>query len=157
MPVSWLTALSLALLALPASAQGVPEAAQDYLGLWLVIDEDDGRPEAVMEIYAEGGAVHGRLVRSLETESGEIRCGDCEGEYAGADLRGVRVLRDLEWSGDGFSEGHVLDPRSGKTYKATLQLEDRDHLLVRGYVGVKALGKTRVLQRADRSRNARAR
>jgi hypothetical protein len=151
MPLRRLVPLLAVLLAVPVGAQGLPDAARSYLGEWIVTDDDTGRPEALMEVYTEGGAVHARLVRSLEDPSGAVVCDECEGEYAGADLRGLRILRDLEWEGDGFGGGRVLDPRSGKTYKAALSLEGRDHLRVRGYLGVRALGRTQVWQRADRS------
>lgn len=156
MLLSRLVPLAVLLSVTAVSAQELPEEAQAYFGEWLVIDED-GRPEAVMEIYTEGGALHGRLVRSLKTENGAVVCDECEGEYAGDDLRGLRILRDLEWAGDGFEGGRVLDPRSGKTYRATVSLEGQDHLRIRGYVGIEAFGQTQVLQRADRSRNTSSR
>ena len=147
-----LAAVLAALLACaPAGAQALPAPARAYLGLWLVPNEETGRPEAVMEVYEEGGAVHGRLVRSLEGDGPAVVCEACAGEYAGADLRGVRILRGLTWTGEGFDGGRVLDPRSGKVYGASLDLNGPNHLRVRGYLGVKVLGKTQVWQRADRS------
>lgn len=142
--------LLFALVAAPASAQSLPNEAQAYLGEWRVPDEDTGEPEAVVEIYEEGGKVHGRLVRSLKDSSGDgaIRCEDCEGEFQGADLRGVTLLQGLEWDGDSFEDGEVLDPRSGNRYRLSLSLEG-DRLHVRGYKGIKLFGKTQVWERAE--------
>lgn len=134
----------------PVLAQTLPAQAEAYLGEWRVTDEDTGEPEAVMEIYVDGGKVHGRLVRSLGSagkDDGAIRCKDCHGGFDGADLRGIPLLRDLEWDGDSFEDGIVLDPRTGKRYRLSLTLGDDGRLHVRGYKGIKLLGKTQVWER----------
>ncbi len=58
-------------------------------------------------------------------------------------LRGYRMLKDFvydaeskEWSG-----GTIYDPESGSLYSCVVTMEN-DVLDIRGYVGVKALGRT---------------
>jgi len=53
-------------------------------------------------------------------------------------LRNVRTSpeRPGEWSGD------IYDPTSGRTYDAVLQMDGPDRLRVRGYLGIRLLGRT---------------
>ena len=142
----------LPLFAAPAWAQQLPAEAQAYLGDWLVSDDEAEAAEAVMRIYEEGGKVHGRIVRSLEADApadGSVPCVDCEGEFEGADLREIPLIRDMEWEGDGFGGGRIFDPRSGRGYQAVMELEGPDRLRVRGYVGIRAFGRSQVWERAD--------
>lgn len=151
LPSRWLP-LALLVAAAPAVAQTLPPEARDYLGEWLVSDDPEEPAEAVMRIYEEGGKVHGRIVRSLEPDApadGSVPCVDCEGEFAGADLREVPLIRDMEWEGDGFGGGRIFDPRSGRDYKCVMELEGPDRLYVRGYVGIRALGRSQTWERAD--------
>ena len=64
-----------------------------------------------------------------------------------------RPLIDLPIGG-GFSRkgkdwvgGKIYDPASGKTYRASLSLDDENHLLLRGYIGIPALGRSQILVR----------
>ena len=144
--------LALALLvSAAASAQGLPPEARAYLGDWTVIDDDSGEAQAVVRLTERGGKVEGRIVRVLPTAAypdPSFTCGDCEGEYSGADLRRIRLIRDMEWKGDEFAGGRIVDPQNDKTYRATLKLDGRDRLRVRGFIGVRALGRTQVWRRA---------
>jgi len=144
--------LLVSLAAASASAQSLPPEAQVYLDDWIVTDEETGEPKAVMRIYERGGKVHGRVVRSLAEDAapdGSIPCVDCEGEFAGVDLRDVPLLRNMEWQGDEFAGGRIYDPRSGQGYRCAMELEGPDQLRVRGFVGFRALGRTQVWERAS--------
>lgn len=57
-------------------------------------------------------------------------------------LRGYRLLKDFVYSGDNeWSGGTIYDPESGSTYSCVIS-KDGDVLDIRGYVGIKALGRT---------------
>ena len=45
--------------------------------------------------------------------------------------------RRKEWSG-----GTIYDPKNGRTYKAFMKLDDNNTMSLRGYVGVRLLGRT---------------
>jgi uncharacterized protein (DUF2147 family) len=45
--------------------------------------------------------------------------------------------RKKEWAG-----GTIYDPKEGKTYKAFMKLDNNNTLSLRGYVGVRLLGRT---------------
>lgn len=130
----------LGLLVLPADAQAqLPSAARSYLGQWTTFDDTDGEPKAIVELYEQGGKVHGRIVRYL---AGSV-CGACEGQYANRSLVGAVIVRDMEWQGDEFAGGAIFDPADDmKRYRAYMRLEGANRLMVRGFLGVRALGRT---------------
>ncbi len=51
-------------------------------------------------------------------------------------------------AGDRAENGHIYDPKTGKTYIAAMAVEG-DVLLLRGYVGIKLFGKTERWQRVS--------
>ena len=62
-------------------------------------------------------------------------------------LRGYRMLKDFVYTGKNeWSEGTIYDPESGSTYSCVIN-KDGEVLNIRGYVGVKALGRTDVWKR----------
>lgn len=61
-------------------------------------------------------------------------------------LGGFRRVEEQRW-GDGW----IYDPDSGKTYKATMALEDPNSLKLRGYVGIPLFGETQTWTRTDGS------
>ena len=147
----WLAAL-LPLLASGAAAQSLPAEAHAYLGDWTVVDEESGEAQAVVRIQEVRGRVEGRIVEVLPTEEypePNFRCDDCAGEYEGADLREIRLIRDMEWDGERFSGGRIVDPKNDRAYRLLMTLDGQDRLRVRGYLGIKALGRTQVWRRAD--------
>jgi uncharacterized protein (DUF2147 family) len=46
-----------------------------------------------------------------------------------------------------WDHGTVYDPKSGKTYSCTLELEGADRLKVHGYIGFSVLGRTEIWTR----------
>lgn len=146
-------AFSLLLLLAAASvqAQGLPAEARAYLGDWTTYNDAGTEAQSVMRITESGGVLQGRIVRLLPTAAypePQFRCADCEGTYQGADLRTVPIIQGMTWQGDEFSGGRLTDPTNGKTYRGILRLDGPDRLRVRGYLGVRALGRTQVWRRA---------
>lgn len=138
-PGRLLGVLALLLFALPA-------LAQSPIGVWRTIDDEDGEPKSHIEIYEQGGKLHGRILMLLP--EGRI-CEDCAEGYDGLDLRGVVVLRDMEPDDDEWSGGTITDPKSGRTYRAKMSLDGPTRLRVRGYVGFSMLGRTQVWERVQ--------
>ena len=59
-------------------------------------------------------------------------------------------LRPAE-SGESWSGGRIYDPTSGRQYRAAASLDGRDRLQVRGYLGIRLLGRTTVWTRVQPS------
>lgn len=134
----WTLALAGLLLA-PASAH-----AGDPTGLW----------------WADGGAAQVEIARCGEALCGEVvwlrspfDLNGCplrdeknpDPELRGRDVLGLQLLHGLrpsdarkeEWKG-----GRIYDPGAGRTYRATLRMEGPDRLKLRGYLGIRLLGRT---------------
>lgn len=63
-------------------------------------------------------------------------------------LTGLKILKGFEADGDGkWTGGTIYDPDNGKTYRCNLQLENKDRLKVRGYLGVSLFGRTEIWTR----------
>jgi len=134
----WTFALGLLLLT-PASAH-----AGDPTGLW----------------WADGGAAQVEIVRCDEALCGKVvwlrspfDLNGCplrdeknpDPELRGRDVLGLQLLHGLrpsdadeeEWKG-----GRIYDPGAGRTYRAALRMDGPDRLKLRGYMGIRLLGRT---------------
>lgn len=133
--------LATLLLPLSALAQGAGP-----LGVWQTIDDDTGKPRALVRIADEGGGLRGTIER-LFREPGEEpdpRCTACTDARKDQPIVGMTILRNLHPAGEAnvWDGGEILDPANGKTYKSRLTLESDGSLSVRGYVGMPMLGRT---------------
>ena len=59
---------------------------------------------------------------------------------------GLEILSNLVWDeGDNeWDDGEIYDPKSGSTYSCYGELEDKNTLKLRGYVGISIIGRTAV-------------
>jgi uncharacterized protein (DUF2147 family) len=56
----------------------------------------------------------------------------------------------LTREGEEFSGGEILDPRSGKVYRARMKLEEGGKKLnVRGFIGFSLIGRSQVWNRVE--------
>ncbi len=138
-----LGALALVLLAAPAFAQSVD-------GCWATIDDEDNSVKSYVKIYSENGTKVGDIVRLTQ---GGGRCVDCADRYNGRVLRNERIMSGFRADGDRYEDGRIIDPKSGRTYNGIMNLVDgnSDRLYLRGYVGIRALGRSQTWRRAAAS------
>jgi uncharacterized protein (DUF2147 family) len=129
----------LAPLMLPAAAE-----ASHPTGLWWA---EGGF--AQVEIRPCGDALCGEVVwlrHPFDAHGCELR--DAENPnpaLRGRPVVGMQILRDLRASPDDSGEwsgGEIYDPGSGRTYRVALELDGPDRLHVRGYLGIRVLGRT---------------
>jgi len=121
----------LALSFLPAKS---PDAV---LGVWLV-----GRKNAKIEIFKQGNRYFGRIVWLLKPIDPETALPKTDKANPDARLRnrpliGLNLLNNLKWDAKEkeWTDGYVYDPNSGHIYNCTAWLNERQHLVVRGYWG----------------------
>lgn len=131
--------------------------ASDPTGLWWA---EGGF--AQVEVRRCGEAVCGEVVwlRHPFDESGCILrdVENPDSELRDRPLIGMEVLRDLRVSPDDPAEwngGEVYDPSSGRTYSAVLRMDSSDRLRVRGYLGIRLLGRTTTWIRVGSERQCR--
>jgi uncharacterized protein (DUF2147 family) len=160
---AWL-AVALGMAAMARAADPVPTQT---LGNWLT-----EKKEAVIHIsLGVGGLLEGRVLHRLhpaaqgDSKSALALHASAAKESApqesapptalaqdaaprAAEEPGELILSGMNYQGAGnWSGGTIYDPRSGRTYRARLQLLDAEHLNVRGFVGIEMLGRTQVWTR----------
>lgn len=135
-----LPGLLLTLLLQPAVAEtSEPEPS----GLWWA---EGGA--AQVEIAPCGDALCGRVVW-LRSPFDEYGCvlRDVENpkrKQRARPVLGIDLLRNVRASPERLGEwsGEIYDPTSGRTYDAVLEMGGTDRLRVRGYLGIRLLGRT---------------
>jgi uncharacterized protein (DUF2147 family) len=132
----------------PASAVGTPPSA---VGTWNTISDKDGKPEAVVEIREVNGELVGTVTALLvEADPADSVCGKCSGDRQGQRIVGMEIVRRMKPDGDEWSGGEILDPETGKTYKAKMKLADGGkRLVLRGFIGISLFGRSQTWVRRE--------
>ena len=140
-----LGAAALLLIAAPAFAQ-----TASPVGCWATVDDEDGSVKSYVKIYPEGNTLVGDIVK-LTVNGG--RCEDCADRYDGRILRNERIMAGFSRDGSRWEDGSIIDPKSGRTYSALMNLVggNSDQLYLRGDVGIRALGRSQTWRRAAAS------
>lgn len=119
-------------------------AGQSPAGTWTTIDDKTGTKRAVVRVSVSGGTLNGTIVKVFPQPGDTGICSKCPGAFKGKKIAGLTFLWGLKDEGNGeWSGGSILDPKTGKVYKAKVTLKG-NKLYVRGYVGVSLLGRTQV-------------
>ncbi|MBN2435842.1 MAG: DUF2147 domain-containing protein [Spirochaetes bacterium] len=129
-------------------------AADPVEGYWKSIDEDSGKPTAFWKFSVKGSVLTGRIISYKDMKDGDV-CDKCKGSFKNKPILKTSWLRLTERNSDGvWDTGYIVDTRVGKQYKAKVWVED-GNLMVRGYLGVAALGRTQVWKKATKDEAAK--
>lgn len=115
-------------------------------GRWKYVDEQDGQPKSIIEVYEYNNRYYGKIVELMPT-SKRTHCEKCFGDLKGKPLIGMNILYDLKITTNGGKDGKILDPGTGKIYNCSIELADKNKLKVRGYLGVPTVGKSQYWSR----------
>ena len=124
----------------PAFAQSNSPA-----GLWKNIDDETGKPKALIRITENNGVLTGQIEKLFRdaNEDQNPKCEKCSDARKDQPIIGMTILSNLKKDGDEYNGGEILDPNNGKVYKSKLHLADGGKKLsVRGYIGVPMLGRS---------------
>jgi uncharacterized protein (DUF2147 family) len=125
-------------------------------GLWKTIDDKTHQPRGIVRVYAENGLWFGKIVSSFNPADRSERCDKCGGERKDQPVIGMVIMRGMAQHGAEYSGGDILDPDTGRVYRCRFSLSaDGQRLIVRGYFGISALGRSQVWIR-DESTPAKA-
>jgi len=116
--------------------------AQTVFGTWKTVDDETGEAKSHVEIYEKDGKTYGKVVKILNKDRQDVTCTECEGSDKNKPVLGLTIIKGLEKEGDEYTNGKILDPENGKLYKCYIELESKDKLKVRGYIGFSLLGRT---------------
>jgi uncharacterized protein (DUF2147 family) len=112
-------------------------AGQSVVGTWRTVDDQSGKPKALVEIFTKGGKLYGKIREVLVKEVENPRCIKCEGDLKDEPIEGMTIIDGLESSGSNEWRGdELLNPEEGKWYRCRIWLdpENPDILKVRGYL-----------------------
>jgi uncharacterized protein (DUF2147 family) len=137
---------ALALMLVQASA-ATPTAA----GVWKQIDEN-GKVGALVTISEENGVFIGRLSRLFLDPGDDPNpiCAECPGARHNQPILGLVFIEDMKQSDLDYEGGTILDPETGKIYKASMSLDPAGaRLTVRGYIGLPIFGRSQTWTRVQ--------
>jgi uncharacterized protein (DUF2147 family) len=135
---------TLALAAARLSAQSTPA------GRWQAISDVDGKPSAIIEIREVDGQFVGTITGLFSASDSAEVCDRCGGERRGQRVLGLQILSGMRRDGDEWGGGSILDPETGRVYRASMHLENGGkQLVVRGYIGFAIFGRSQVWLRVE--------
>lgn len=113
-------------------------------GNWTTIDDKTDKKRAVVHLTISGGTLSGTIIKVYHKPGDTGLCSKCPGAFKGKPIKGLQFIWGLKDKGKGvWDDGKILDPKSGKIYRAKVTLEGKK-LYVRAYVGVSTIGRTQV-------------
>lgn len=123
--------------------------AQDVsvTGRWVTVDDASGLEKSEVLLYVKNDKLYGKIQKLLLTEDQGAKCTKCKGKEKDQPIAGLLIINGLEQKGSAWTSGDILDPKSGKRYRCVIKLEDKNTLLVRGYLGIAAFGRTQTWKR----------
>ena len=128
-----LAAIFCVAIAAPAWAQVTP------VGTWRSIDDKTGEAKAEIRLTEAGGALSGRVERSLKKDTKpDAVCTECTDDRKGQPMVGLEIIRGGKKAEgkDVWEGGKIIDPENGKEYRASFTpIEGGARLEVRGYLG----------------------
>ncbi len=145
--------LSAALLLL--GSLGAVWAQSTPAGEWQTIDDHSGKAVSHVVVKEVGKTLQGSITRIIDPNKVNLKCEACEGPLRDAPFIGLTIIQGvgatptepLTWEG-----GHILDPKSGRSYRVRLRLKDEGQTMeVRGYFGSPYFGRTQTWRRVAAS------
>ncbi|MFV0190099.1 MULTISPECIES: DUF2147 domain-containing protein [unclassified Empedobacter] len=121
--------------------------AQSPIGTWKTIDDETKQAKSYVEIFEKDGKLYGKVTKILTKGKEDVKCTDCSGALKNKPILGMQILSGLKKDGKEWNGGKIIDPNSGKEYKAKMSLNGNDKLDVRGFIGISLVGRTQTWQR----------
>jgi uncharacterized protein (DUF2147 family) len=136
-------------LLLSATLAPAQDAADKLIGLW-----EPSNGKARVKVEKIGSKYYGKIVWLREpldpqTQQPKLDKNNPDASLRTVPLKGYRLLKDFVYNGTEWTDGTIYDPESGSTYSCVIKAKDENTLDIRGYVGVKALGRTDVWKRVQ--------
>lgn len=123
---------------------GFNDADDDkLLGTW---EPGDGRSK--IKIEKIGTKYFGKIVwlkepNDPETKKPKLDKNNPDTAMRKIPIKGNRILKDFVYAGKKeWGSGTIYDPKNGKTYKCVINMKDDNTIDIRGYIGIKAIGRT---------------
>jgi len=113
------------------------------VGRWKTVDDATGKVKSIVQIREENGKLYGTIEQLFDPPVPHPTCYLCSGALKDRPLVGLQVLSGFVQNGSQWSGGQVLDPETGRIYRASISLEDGGKKLrLHGYFLIPILGRT---------------
>lgn len=124
------------------------------VGRWKTVDDATGKVKSIVAIREENGKLYGAIEALFDPPVPHPTCYLCTGELKDRPLVGLQVLSGFVQNGDRqkgeWSGGQVLDPESGRIYRASISVDPGGKTLrLHGYFLIPVLGRTEHWQRDE--------
>ena len=139
-------------LMLACGCGGAGAQAADLGGRWMTFDADTGLKRSIVEIAHDESGYKGHIVEVYvePDEPPDPICDVCRGTQHGQKIRGLEILILRPGTNGAGYAGTILDPEEGRVYKCVASISaDGSRLVIRGYVGIPALGRSVTWQRIE--------
>jgi len=123
------------------------QTADDILGKW-----QSAHGSGQIQIVKRGEHYFGKIIWIKEpndkTGKPKTDINNPSEELQSRPIIGLEVIKDLTYKGNNvWSNGHIYDPKSGRTYNCQVSINKKDKLNFRAYFGISLLGKTEIWTR----------
>lgn len=123
------------------------------IGYWKTIDDITGKPKSIVQISRSSDQMlTAKVIKIFPANSIHQNkiCTACSGDKHNKPIVGMVIMSGLKSAEKQWTNGHILDPENGKTYKCTVRLTEQGKKLnVHGYVGFPLFGRSQTWERVD--------
>ncbi len=130
--------------------------AADVIGMWKTIDDKTGVAKSIIKIEKNSAGKYGGTIVNVLPRPGytpKKYCVDCPEPFTQKPIEGMTILWGLEPNASQvgvYEGGKIIDPLSGKIYKAKIKLlPDGNKLDVRGFIGFSLIGRSQIWHREN--------
>ncbi|MCI5058523.1 MAG: DUF2147 domain-containing protein [Flavobacteriales bacterium] len=120
------------------------KTGDELIGIW-----ESGNGKARVKVDKISDKFYGRIVwlrEPIDPETGKPKVdkNNPDESQHNVPLKGYRMLKDFKYNKDDkeWVDGTIYDPESGSLYSCVIKMKDENTLDIRGYIGVKTLGRT---------------
>ncbi len=119
-------------------------AALSPVGTWATISDETKRKRAIVRIAQANDKLSATITQVFKEPGDTGYCHNCPKPFTNKKVKGLTFLWDLKKVKDNYwSGGRILDPKTGKIYRASLTLDKSGNkAYVRGYIGIPLLGRS---------------
>ena len=144
---------SLVAAAVLALGAGMAFAQATPVGLWKTIDDDGKTEKSLVRISENSGVLSGTIEKVFDPSKQDAKCDKCSDERKDKLVVGMNIIRNIKQDADDkglWAGGEILDPNTGKIYKARLKpIDGGKKMEMRGYIGMPMLGRTQTWVRVE--------
>lgn len=124
------------------------------VGYWKTIDDLTGKPKSIVHVWRNQQQMLMAKVVKLYSSSAQTNqtkvCTACKGDNHNQPIVGMVIMSGLRATNNQWTNGEILDPANGKTYRCSARLtENGKKLKVRGFIGLPMFGRSQTWERVD--------